>query len=980
MRRLLVWFAIVGVVGLLLPATAGAQGGSISGLVEDSTGGILPGVTIEADSPVNIEGTLTAFTDSAGRFTIINLRPGTYTVTFTLPGFNTFIREGIIMSGDATVQVSAELAVGTLEETVTVSGASPVVDVQQVRRQFVATRAMMDVLPAARTMEARALLIPGVRNAGMGEGLYWTTVHGSTTRDSQTMNDGMRANSTVDDGQFRMGWEMSDAATAELTFEAGGAPAEVQVGGVIQNAIPKEGGNTFSGTWFTYYGSGAMGSDNASPELRELLGEVNKLAYDIDTNPAFGGKLIQDKLWFFAAFRSSDKKDFAAGTFFADRETGLCRPVAVNCEFQETSEEFFGKGAAPGTQAFNRTYGMTGVLRLTNQLSDRHKWRLGFERLNRQNPLNAIGNTRPPESGNWIKQPTGYHSQARWTSSLSNRLLVEAGFSVQYNKWRREQFEWNQGIGPSGAWRNLASSTYDLSTGTWGGGFWITGWQPEKSRHFKTSMSYVTGSHNFKLGMEHRWGNLGLDQPMANDVRTYYFDGADPIGVQVLATPVITGPSFSGGYEAKINFDTGIFAQDSWTLGNWTLNLGTRADIFSSGVPVQHAPAGTWVPERDFPAYPGPRWNTIVARVGVAYDLFGDGRTALKGTMNQYVSSESTRLALLRNPLSSQYSWSAAQEFRSWNDLDGNGSVQAPDGRIQYEEVGPSPNVNFGTANDLKSLDLDGREGNWEVNASIQHELFSGVSASFAWYRRDYFKMWYEDNILQAHSDYTPFTVVGPVDDRLGANSGQTLTLFNLDPSVFGQVATSIRTGDLRDRIYNGFEFTLDGRLPNGAFFGGSFTTERTQINECDVDNRNATIWCDSPRSWQTMYKAHGAYPLPAGVIMSAFVQGYPGPELNANYNVTELPDGTRLTGGQRITVDLLPPEVLFLPFARKTDMRVMRRFNFGNTQITPVLDVFNIFNTNTTTAVNATYGSRWREITRIMTARYMRIGLELEW
>ena len=517
MRRLLVWFAIVGVVGLLLPATAGAQGGSISGLVEDSTGGILPGVTIEADSPVNIEGTLTAFTDSAGRFTIINLRPGTYTVTFTLPGFNTFIREGIIMSGDATVQVSAELAVGTLEETVTVSGASPVVDVQQVRRQFVATRAMMDVLPAARTMEARALLIPGVRNAGMGEGLYWTTVHGSTTRDSQTMNDGMRANSTVDDGQFRMGWEMSDAATAELTFEAGGAPAEVQVGGVIQNAIPKEGGNTFSGTWFTYYGSGAMGNDNASPELRALLGEVNKLDYDIDTNPAFGGKLIQDKLWFFAAFRTSDRKDFAAGTFFGDPTTGACRPVAINCSFQPDAEEYFGKGAAPGTQAFNRTYGHTGVLRLTNQLSDRHKWRLGFERLNRQHPLQNVDQTRPPESADAIVQPTGYHSQARWTSSLSNRLLVEAGFSVQYNKWRREQFPWNKDN----------SSTFDLGTGTWGGGFWITGWQPEKSRHFKTSMSYVTGSHNFKLGMEHRWGNLGLDQPMANDVRTYYyFDGA----------------------------------------------------------------------------------------------------------------------------------------------------------------------------------------------------------------------------------------------------------------------------------------------------------------------------------------------------------------------------------------------------------------------------------------------------------------------
>ncbi len=456
MHRLGVWIAVVSAGALLLPATAGAQGGSISGLVEDTTGGILPGVTVEADSPVNIEGTITAFTDGAGRFTIINLRPGTYTVTFTLPGFNTFIREGIVLIGDSAVQVNASLAVGALEETVTVSGESPVVDVQQVRRQFVATRQMMDVLPAARTFHARALLIPGVRNAGMSEGQYWPAVHGSTTRDSQTMNDGMRANSTVDDGQFQMGWEMNDAATAELTYEAGGAPAEAQVGGVIQNAIPKEGGNTFSGTWFTYYGAEAFSSDNRKdPALRELLGEPNRLSYDYDTNPAFGGRFIRDRLWFFTAFRGQDQKTWANDTYFADATTGECRPRAIDCSYTPASQDVF--GAEPGSQAFNRTFGITGLLRLTNQIDDRHKWRLGFERVNRQHPLWNTDNTRPPESSNRIMQPTGYHAQSRWTSSLSNRLLVEAGYSTQYNKWRREPHDWN----PS------ASSTYDLSTGTW---------------------------------------------------------------------------------------------------------------------------------------------------------------------------------------------------------------------------------------------------------------------------------------------------------------------------------------------------------------------------------------------------------------------------------------------------------------------------------------------------------------------------------
>ena len=297
MHRLGVWIAVVSAGALLLPATAGAQGGSISGLVEDTTGGILPGVTVEADSPVNIEGTITAFTDGAGRFTIINLRPGTYTVTFTLPGFNTFIREGIVLIGDSAVQVNASMAVGALEETVTVSGESPVVDVQQVRRQFVATRQMMDVLPAARTFHARALLIPGVRNAGMSEGQYWPAVHGSTTRDSQTMNDGMRANSTVRRRAVPDGLGDERRGDGRADVRGGGAPRpRPRSAASSRTPSRRKGGNTFSGTWFTYYGAEAFSSDNRKdPALRELLGEPNRLAYDYDTNPAFGGRFIRDR-------------------------------------------------------------------------------------------------------------------------------------------------------------------------------------------------------------------------------------------------------------------------------------------------------------------------------------------------------------------------------------------------------------------------------------------------------------------------------------------------------------------------------------------------------------------------------------------------------------------------------------------------------------------------------------------------------------
>ena len=164
---LVLWMAIGCAGALVVPATARAQG-SISGAVQDATGAVLPGVAVEAASPVMIEGAVSAVTDGAGRYTIVNLRPGTYKVTFSLEGFNRLVREDILLVGDAAVQVNADLRVGSLAESVTVTGQSPIVDVQQTRRQFVATREMLDTIPVARTIEARSILIPGVRTRGWG--------------------------------------------------------------------------------------------------------------------------------------------------------------------------------------------------------------------------------------------------------------------------------------------------------------------------------------------------------------------------------------------------------------------------------------------------------------------------------------------------------------------------------------------------------------------------------------------------------------------------------------------------------------------------------------------------------------------------------------------------------------------------------------------------------------------------------------------
>ena len=946
--------AVVSLFGLLLfPATASAQaGGSLSGLVEDTTGGILPGATVEAASPVMIEGTLTAFTDGAGRYTIINLRPGTYTVTFTLPGFSTVIREDVLLVGDSAVQINAQLQVGAVEETVTVTGESPVVDVQQVRRQAVITRQMMDMLPQGRSFEARTLLIPGVRNTGMGEGTYRVAIHGSDTTDALTFTDGMRTSNVMWD--IRNGWRLNDAATSELTFETGGSPAEVQVGGLVQNAIPKEGGNTFSGTVFTYYGTEALQGDNRTPELLELIRGTNRLRYDFDFNPAFGGPIVEDKLWFFASHRNQQTNNYVADQFF--KPAGSVNRLGHDITFGHAGE-----------QAFRKQFTYTGLLRLTNQLTPRNKWRINFERNITGYPFFNPSATVPPESTSHPPVPLGHNSQVRWTSSLSNRWLVEAGVSELYVRWRHE---------PQVGMYELIPER-DLATGQRSGSTHIRGTQGDLRWATKASTSYVTGSHNFKTGADITWGSINQDTVYYADTRGLNFLAGNPFSVHVTASPL-------GNYEVQIQRDVGLFVQDQWTIDRLTLNLGARYDWFRGGLPAATAPAGTWVPERIIPAITGADWMDGTVRFGVAYDLFGDGRTAIKGNVNQYISAENILTSFEVSPLCCDSIYPRS-ETRAWTDLDGNNDIidRNAGNRIQFEEIGPSPQgADFGLVTDLAVLDPNlQRDGHWEYSVSLQHELVSGLSATVGWYNRNFNNLFWQDNRLLGPENYTPFTFMGPTDPRLPNGGGEQITAYNLNQSHFG-IGTDRLLGntDLNDIRYSGYEVIVDGRLPNGGFFGGSVTTEKTQRDTCQVDNPNDLRHCDFPRAFQTLFKVHGAYPLPGGVMVSGFLQGMPGPEQTANFHVTTLPDGSRLTGGQRITIDLIPPEALFLPRQTNLDVRFSRRFEVGGTSILPLIDIYNIFNSHTILGWNNTYGSVWQRPNRIMRPRFARIGMEIEW
>jgi hypothetical protein len=874
-------------------------------------------------------------TDAAGRYTVIDLRPGTYTVTFSLPGFTSVKRDGVVLEGASTVQLNSEMRVGGVEESITVSGATPVVDTQNTRRQFIANREMLDVLPAGRSFQARAVLIPGVANATFSGVISLPTVHGSDQREAYTYNDGMRASGMNGDGNIMLGWALNDAASAELTFETGAQTAEMQVGGVLMNAIPKEGGNTFAGTWFTYGAGGGLQSDNRTPEIREIIQVANRLGYTFETNPAFGGPIKQNKLWFFTATRHTRTKNYVADVYFPD-----------------------------GSQAHHTGRSDSALARLTYQMTQSNKLRVSFDKLASFNPRNSVGNNRgccqvdPRASWN-IFQPQNWNAIAKWTSTVTSRVLFETAISTQYNKWmHRFQPE----VGP------YEIANVELTTGKTTVAATSSDNEPQMRSNAMAKVAYVTGSHNFKAGIDHQWGYLEHYSPFNGDAARLNFFNGVPTSVVVLNTPI--------DVRQEMHADLGMFAQDVWTVGRFTFNLGLRYDHFNAGTPVQEAPAGRFVPARRFEAIENvPNWHDWAMRLGVAYDLFGNGRTAIKGYVGKYVGGETMTLVGTRNPMNLK------SETRSWRDLDGHRSILDEFGHVQPGEIGPAINSNFGL--DVGTTQLDPnlpRDGNWEQNVLIQHELRRGLSVSAGYYRRNYYSLQRTDNLLiDPDRDYTPFTITAPVDPRLPNGGGEVITLYNLRAEKLGAVSNMIVESKINGRTYDGVEATVNARLHSTAFVMGSVTTERTGLNNCDVDNPNSRRFCDNVPPFRTMFKVSGSYELPYAVQFSGIYSVMPGGSLGASYAVNSALAGVPLTGGGTINVQLIEPNTRFYDYGRTLDLRLMRWFRNGRFRASPILDIYNVLNASTVTAYNLNFGANWLRPAAIREGRYLRIGAQMD-
>ncbi len=922
---------------VLAPVVASAQDeAGISGIVTDSQGLALPGVTVVAESPQLIEQSRTVFADGSGQYRFVALPPGTYSVSFQLQGFSTLIRDGVVLEGAFVAAVDAELAVGQVAESVTVTGAAPLVDVVSTREQLVLTEDQVNVLPGANNLITSMQYVPGVTGNFLAvEGLWGMrgpSVHGSEGPDSQSHIDGVETGTQMggrSESVGGVGLVTDEAQISEVVYDTSSMSAEYGQSGIRTNMIPKTGSNVWTGDVFVSGTTDRYASSNISPALAEQGFKFAPQAWNYRLNPSIGGPIMENKVWFFGSMVHSESKTFRTDINFDPNHP--------------TTPE----GLGDDLRAFG--LGKSGVQngRVTVQLGAANKVTTSFT--NQQNNFGRVvgtgfGRVASEALFDGTSDPN-YLSTTRWTSMISSRLLLETTVAYQRLDLKFKQME---GHGPG------SMAFTDSVSGLASGNSILQGYQSEDHRRtVNVALSYVTGSHNLKAGMQYnnnlqyfKWKNNG-------DIFQGMTAGGWPYGILVMTNG-------DAEDQRNQNCDCGFYVQDAITLDRLTINGGLRFDYFNNSLTGGLSPAGNFSPEINAPPINDlPNWKDWNGRFGFAYDLSGDGRTALKFSTGRYVANEALGITSQFSPFGFKI------DYRPWSDLNYDGTALNADGTPQYNEIGASYNPKFGQPTTANRLDPDTpRKSNMEYSGGIEHQLGNSWSISAKYHRRDYSNFRWDDNTALSTANWQAVTFTSPSDSRL-SNSGDTLTVYDL---VDGYTVT---TGDILTRhapddrrTWNGFEVIADGRLWRDGFSQISWTAGETNNDFCTggrLENPNSLRFCKNSTGIRHSFKFSGGIPLPYDTMFSGLFQVFAGNVILGNYQVdaTDTGRALNLAGLQDpgINIALIEPGTSYEPARGDLNLRFSKVVTTGNVRTRIYMDASNLFNNLQVTARNRFFG-----------------------
>jgi hypothetical protein len=1021
------------------PGLAAAQTSTISGTVRDASGGVLPGVTVEASSPALIEKTRSTVTSGSGTYSILALRPGTYSVKFELPGFTTVVREGIELTSDFTAAINVDLRVGTLEETLTVTGESPIVDTQSITQRVVMTSEVREALPTGRNIQAVGIMIPGTTLALGGGGALSRDVGGSGNLQQSPLQyrgsgdtvqtiEGIRLNNLCAQGAYS-GVYWNDSSFEEFSYVTGADSAEVGQGGMRVNMVPRDGGNSFRGSMLFNFAGEAFGSDNCGaaaigqPCTRSNLSgsrtfnsgntltNVDVIKEIWDVNPTIGGPLMRDRLWFNYTFRHWGSTKTKTDAYADLNPSPFIYAPDVN---------------NPGLDD-GRIVSNAG--RISWQASAKDKFSVYHDHQRKYRDHWGIAATIPPEAAAIQVTPTSFVNVTKWTRTHTNNLLLEAGFGL-YNQEYTELYQpevvghdrkvWDEEAIRNSRVYNVIDSSNGRNANAWN--------NPADHfsvlRTFMGAASYVLGTHNLRGGVTLSNGDWRLLQMWTGDMQPITYNAGRPVSAQ-LRLPFDRNNG--------VDRDLGIYLQDRWSLGRITLNAGLRYDQFigetreSIVLPSRHGAGATFGDCEDGQWDPGElctgevqNWKDISPRVGFAMDVFGNGRTAIKASWARYVAGQAIAFANQVNPIGAL----TATDTRPWTDIDGNGLPLDANGNIQFNELAPSASTStFGqlrVPTTQYSPDLLrgwGKRGfNTEVTFAMQHQLADRISVNGGYYRRSFGNQTFTDDLRYDINSYDSFCITAPQDPDLPGGGGYPVCgVMDLKPSVFAlnQPANSlIRFSDDfggETNRYQGFDFNLESRFRNGAFLKAGIAATSRLFDNCNLlaagfDAVNTAgsfmgteIYPDGTRACRREYpyrpdfKMSGSYTLPWDVQLAGTYQfsrgiqtGGAGPSQLANWTMVNAVAnpmiGRNWTGVAARIVGLMWEGQDYGKYnLNQLDLKLAKRFTVGRYRLRADLDLYNVFNSSWPYTVSNTYSTaanaQWQRPTNVLQHRFFKLG-----